>query len=58
MTQKELSYLEDILAFEEQAEKICCDFAQKAQDQQIKDHLNALAMCHKLHITKAYSMLK
>lgn len=58
MTQKELLYLEDLLSAEEQANKVCSDFAQKVQDQQFKDHINALAAAHKQNINKLYAMLK
>lgn len=58
MTQKELLYLEDLLGAEEQANKVCTSFAQKAQDQQFKDHFNALSAYHKQNITKLYGLLK
>ena len=58
MTQKELLYLEDLLGAEEQANKICSDFAEKAQDQQFKDHFTALAAFHKQNIGKLYTLLK
>lgn len=58
MTQKELLYLEDLLGAEDQANKICSDFAPKAQDQQFKDHFTALAAYHKQNVAKLYAMLK
>lgn len=58
MTQKELLYLEDLLGAEDELNKICTSFAQKAIDQQFKDHINTLASFHKNNLSKLYNLLK
>ncbi len=57
MTPKELLYLEDCLGAEQELQIKCSDYANRVQDQQLKDLLNQLSSCHQKHFGKLYQEL-
>lgn len=57
LTQREFLFLDDLLHQEELEVKCCLDFAQRAQDPQIKQTFLSLAQQHQQHFDRLLNFL-
>lgn len=57
MTQKELLYLEDALAHEQDLEKLCSNFSNEISEEDVKNFVIYLENKHHTHFEALYGLL-